>query len=152
MQKLRKNAIKVGVITPKRTPQARAKGPATGQPRKTGGKAKKDKDDTDEDDADIDGASMFSKTSVDEDSDTDGITKIKPDLFLNQQKTIGGRITKPRTSPRKTKKLNYKALLDQLSAEDDTSEGEPIPQEKTPSDAGSDVTMAEEDIVVKAEI
>ena len=151
MQKLRKKANKMGIITPKRTPQARVSGPAQAKLRKPSGKAK-EMEYTDEDDADIDGASMSSRTSVDGDSDTDGITKTKPISSLNQQKTIGGRITKPRTSPRKTKKLNYKALLDQYSTVDNTSEEEPIPQKETHSDVESDVIMAEEDIVVKAEI
>lgn len=152
MQKLRKKAIKMGVITPKRTPQARAKGPAPTKARKVSGKAK-EMDDTDEDDADVDGASVFSRTSVDEDSDADGIAKLKPDLSLNRQKIIGGRITKLRKSPRKTTKVSYKALLDQFSAEENTSEeGEPVPEEKSPSDVGSDVTMAEGITIVKAEI
>lgn len=128
----------MGIITSKRTSRAGGKGPAKAKGQKTSGKGKQELDDTDEDDEDVDGASV---PSMDEDSAEDGITKIEP-----RQKTIGGRITKPRTSPRKHKNLNYKAIFDQFSAEDNTSEEEEL---------NIDTKMIsdfEENIKVKAEI
>ena len=143
LQELRKRASKMGIIAPKRTSQARAKGPAKAKGQNTSSKGKKEMDDTDENDEDVDGGSV---SSMDEDSDEDGIKKIKPHLSLNKQKTIGGRVTKQRTSPRKNKILNYKAIFDQFSAEDNTSEEE---ESNIDTKMTSDV---EEGIKVKAEI
>lgn len=153
MQSLRKKATAMGIITPKRTSQARAKRPVVAKARKTSGEKKETKD-SDEDDDGEDRASIFSKTSMDKDSDEDSITKIEPDLSLNQQKTIAGRVKKIRTSPRKKQKPDYKALFDQLSAEEaDTSEkGESSVDKELPSDMGTNVATVEENIKVKAEI
>lgn len=150
MKKLRQKAATKGVVAPKTTPQARAKGLTIGKARKSPSKVKREKDDSDEDDED---AEVFSRTSVEEGSTDDGMTKPAPGVTMNQHNTIGGRITKKRTSPRKNKKLNYKALFDQYSAEDEnTSEdAEPSLGNEMPPDVRDDVTM-EEDNTVMAEI
>lgn len=144
----------MGIIASKSTPPSRAVGRATGNASKKTGKAKEATDDTDEDDEGQDGASIFSKTLVDEDSDHDGITKIKPDLSLSQRKTIGGRITKLRSSPRKTPRPDYKALLDAFSADEDSisEEGKSGLDKKKPSDTVYNANTVEEVIRVKAEI
>ena len=153
MKYLRHKAATMGIISPKRTSQVRGKGPATGKAGKKSGKAKEETD-TEMDDEDEDEAPIFSKTSGDDSSD-DGIMQIKPHLTLNQHKTITGRVTKVRTSPRKTAKPDYKALIDQYSAdEDNTSEDRQAGlYTKMPSNnAGYRMNTVTEDTKVQAEI
>lgn len=118
MKRLRKKAAAMGISTK----QARGKSTTTEKSGAKSGKAKKaadDTDDTDEDENDkdegfIDG-DLTQKTSGEEVSGGDRSKAIKVEPALKQRQTIGGRITKLRSSPRKASKANYKLLQDPFS-------------------------------------
>lgn len=149
MKNLRAKAVAMGIMASTPTSHAHAKGPATGKPQKKARKATEvnDTDDDDEDEGFSDETSRLSKSSMDIDSDEERSKAIKPDPFLQQHKTIGGRITKLRSSPRKNPRVNYKVLFDEENTFDEDRLGV---DKKASSHVGRDVNIAEG--IVKAEI
>lgn len=129
------------VHNPKQTPHGGKKNPATGKAIHTSGKAKEKGVYSDDDDDDAYGASFNSRTSVEEDSDDNGSPTTQHNPPTNRNKTIGGRVTKLRSSPRKTPKLNYKLIDDQFSAEEDPT------SEKAMSGIGKKMSSGDSDTV-----
>ena len=150
VKRLRKKAASMGVTTSKGTPQADTASPAKGNMNKTVRKVKKELHGTDEDDDEDDGASYMSKSSIGTDSDDDSRKATKANTPSKQQKVIGGRVTKQRSSPRKVPRPDYKAILDQFSGDEAREEKRSIAQNV--SSNGNDMLMVEEYPTIKAEV
>lgn len=162
MKNLRAKAVAMGIMTSTPTSHAHAKVPATRKSQKKARKANEvdDDDDDDEDDEDegfSDGTSNLSLSLMDKDSDKER----KPDPFMKQHKTISGRIIKPRSSPRKNPRPNYKVLLDPFSAlpadevtdEENTSDKERSSIDKNANPhVGRHMNTTENNSKIKAEI
>lgn len=119
MKHLRAKAAKMGIITTKRTLQAQAThlstSPAKKPTNKKRSKAKDMSDDSDDDDKEegfSDATVNFSETSVEEDS-------VSRPSKAKENKTIGGRVTKVRNSPRKVLRADYKTLMDPFPKDED---------------------------------
>jgi hypothetical protein len=108
----------------------------------------------------VEEASTPSKTTVKRDSDEDGSKATKADLPQKQGRTIGGRITKLRSSPRKVRKVDYQALerfSSPTAGEDGNGEkaygkGKSSDDDTMPSDGEYTVEMVKKEVKVKAEI